>query len=403
MFRNFFSKLFTGGQGVYADYASLTPVDPVVIRAMKPYLSRLFFNPSAVYMAGARNKAIVNEVRSDIARVLKVRGSDIYFTASGTESNNILVQGVFEHARRSGIDSPHIITSVIEHPAILEVCREIERRGGVVTYLPVTDEGVVVARDVIEAITDSTVLISLMYVNNEIGSVMPLVDVGRLLKKYKAEREKKFSDMPFFHTDASQAGYMNVDCERLGVHAMTLDGSKLYGPRGVGVLYKHRAVDCVPIMFGGGHESGLRPGTENVAGIVGVGRALSYALELREHESARLQTLKDHFLHTLQHTLPQAIINTPQNSSPHIVNICIPNLNSEYAVIQLDARSIQCASMTACKNLDDESASYVISALDKDDCATSSLRFSFGRSTKKSDINYIIRQLHDVCREQNIL
>lgn len=404
MFKKSFSKLYTG-QSVYVDHASITPVSKKVIKSMKPFLMENFFNPSAIYKKGVSNKKVIESCREDISKILKVRSEDIFFTSSGTESNNLFLLGLFRFAKEKlKIKKPHFIISTIEHPSIFEVCNYIESCGGEVTRIDVSEKGVVNVDDVLKELKETTVGISIMYANNEIGTIQPIKNIGRFVKKWKQDNARKHGDMPYIHTDASQAsGYLDIDCERLQIHAMTIDGTKIYGPRGTSILYKSHFVELLPIIFGGGQEMGLRSGTENVAGIVGIKTALLEMQKNKEKISEKLKTLREYMSIELKKTFPTLTINGEESERlPHILNFCISGLNSEYAVIQLDERGIMCSSMTACKNLQDESASFVIKAIGKPECAESSLRISFGLSNTLKDAEYIVNMVKEVVLEQNI-
>ncbi len=254
---------------IYLDYASTTPLSKEVFVAMKPYLTEHFENPSSLYVEGVHAKKAVMDARTAIARELECRVEEIIFTSGGTEANNLALLGLFRNAMKT-IAKPHVITSVIEHPSILEVCKQIEREGADVTYVSVGANGIVDPKEIQKALRAETVLVSIMYANNEIGTIQPIREIARVIQNFK----KAGSD-PVLHTDASQAAnYLTLKVESLGVSLMTLDGSKIYGPKGVGVLYKKRSVGIEPILFGGGQEMGVRSGTENVAGIVGMAKAV---------------------------------------------------------------------------------------------------------------------------------
>lgn len=378
------------------DHASTTPIDREVYVAMEPYIKEHFVNPSSIYARGAEMKKVVEDARIDVARILGVKKSEVVFTGSGTESDNLAVYGVWTQAKKE-IKNPHIVTTTIEHPAVLEVARQIEKEGGSVTYVPVDESGVVSAKDVCSAITEDTVLVSVMHANNEIGTIQPVGEIGR---KIKSIREKNKSAYPFFHTDASQtANYLPIGPHSLGVDLLTLDASKIYGPKGVGVLVVRDGALIQPIMFGGGQEGGLRPGTENVAAIVGCARALLMAAELREKESERLLPLRDELFEGIKECVSNATLNGDSSKRlPNNVNICIPGLNAEYAVIRLDEKGIECSSASACKNISSETSSYVIDALGNEGrrCRNSSLRFTLGRGTTRDDISRVVAAVKEL-------
>lgn len=386
---------------IFMDYASTTSVRKEVFDVMKPFFGERFFNPSSIYMDAVKVRSLINDARSKIAKILNVRSSDLYFTGSGTESDNLALLGVFEAYRQDKDFSsapPHIITTKIEHPAVLEVCKEIENRGGEVSYVDVDESGIVRYEDIISEIKDNTVLISVMYANNEIGVVEPISKISREINRWKRQNKRSEKGFPFLHTDASQAPlFLDCNCERLGVDLMTLDGSKIYGPKGIGLLYRKHFVPVKPIMFGGGQENGLRPSTENVPAILGFTKAFELATLEREDFSKKMLELNRYCLQKIKDNFPDIELNGDlEKRLPNNVNICIKDSNAEFLVIKLDELGILCASATACKNLDDESSSYVLNALGKSDCASSSLRFTFGRDTNKKDIDRLIEALQKV-------
>ena len=283
---------------IYLDHASTTPVDKRVLKAMLPYMSLEFGNPSSLYKEGVEAKKAVRESRDKIAKILNIRAEEVIFTASGTESDNLAISGVIGNPPLRGVPSLrgggcHIITTNIEHPGILEMCKHLETNGVEVTYVPVEDNGIVDSQKIAAAIKHNTVLVSVMLANNEIGTIQPIREISNLIKKY---REGSKSDFPYLHTDASQAAnYLDLSFQKLGVDMMTLDGSKICGPKGIGVLAVRRGVPVMPIIFGGGQENGLRAGTENVPGIVGMSEAFVIAQEMKEKESNRLLALKEYF------------------------------------------------------------------------------------------------------------
>lgn len=387
-------------QSIYLDYASTTPVLPEVFSVMKPYFSLKFFNPSSLYDDAINIKKDIGEARESIAKNLAVKKDEIYFTGSGTEADNISILGVFEYFKRDeNFNSiPHIITSKIEHPAILESCKEVERRGGEVSYVNVNEDGVVDIEEIKKNIKDNTILVSIMYANNEIGTIQPISQIGRMILKWKSENKKEVLSFPYFHSDASQAPvYLNVELSRLHLDLMTLDGSKIYGPKGVGVLAKKNYVNILPISFGGGQENSLRPSTENPAVIIGFSKALEIVLKEREKESLRIKGLQEYMIDEILKNFKGATLNgSRENRLPNNINICFRGRDAEFMVIQLSEKKIACSFMTACKNLDDQSRSYVIDELKNGDCSLSSIRFTLGRNTKKKDINYALSALKGI-------
>ena len=376
------------------DYASTTPIDTEVSKVMRVLEKKSFANPSALYSEALFAKSKMKEARSNIAGILSCQVEEIVFTSGGTESNNLALLGVFEkHKTRDFV--PHIVTTNIEHPAILEVCEEIKRQGGEVTIVPVGDDGIVSAQDIASALKSNTVLVSVMYANNEIGTIQPIREISRVIKHF---REKNNSVLPYFHTDACQAVlYCPMHTASLGVDMMTLDGIKMHGPRGTGMLYVKRGVEIVPILFGGGQEKGLRSGTENVIGSVGFSKALEISEKMKEGEFARLLRIRDYAIERILQTFPTSSLNGSQSERlPNNINMCFKGLDAEFAVISLDVAGISASYSSSCRTLKEDSTSYVVSALGKNDCRGSSLRFTLGRGTKKSDIDSLVCALKSI-------
>jgi len=390
---------------IYLDYASTTPVSKKVFKKMKPYFIDVFFNPSSIHKGGLVAKKAIQESREKIARILSVRSQDVYFLGSGTESINLAMLGVvrkFLHDEKfknilNG-DRPHLIITSIEHPAVMEAARRLEREGADLTIIPVLQNGLVDTQKLRAALKPNTVLVSVMFANNEIGTILPISKISREIQEYKKKIGREKNDFPFFHTDASQAvNYFSVQVEKLGVDLMTIDAGKFYGPKGVGVLYKKHSVPIEPIIFGGSQEDGLRAGTENVSGIVGCAEAFVDAQKNREKESKRIIYLQLYFMEQFLKIFPNAILNGDlRQRLPNNINFCIPESNAEFLVLALDAKGVAVSSTTACKSLGDNSYSYVIEALGRPECAASSIRFSLGRATTKNELKKVIKILEKI-------
>lgn len=385
-------------QRIFLDYASTTPLDKDVLKKMLPFFSDKFSNSAGLYEEGVLVKKVIESYREKIARLIHAQTGDIYFTGSGTESNNIALLGLFEQAKKSGIKKPNVIVSNTEHPAILEVAKEIEKRGGSVTYLEVEEDGRVSDDKLKKALSEDTILVSIIYANNEIGSVNSIRALSRIIKKFKQEQNIQKDNFPYFHTDASQApNYLDCNVDKLGIDMMTLDGHKIYGPKGIGILYKDSHVNISPIIFGGGQEQGLRSGTLNVPAIVGFAEAFIKTCSIREKETSRMKVLQEYFISEIKKIIPQVIINGSVDFRlPNNVNICIPKIDAEFEVINLDEKGIACAYTTACKTLDDASKSYVVEAVSGKKCASSSLRFTFGRNTTKKELTKTLSVLRQI-------
>ena len=377
---------------IFLDYASMTPMSEEVKEAMIGN----FANPSALYKEGILAKEALGEARSKIGRILNAQKSEVIFTSGGTEGNNMALLGVFEACRTTGF-IPHIVTTTIEHSSILETCAEVERRGGEVTYVPVNEEGIVNPKDIVAVVKENTVLISVMYANNEIGAIQPIREIG---KKIKEIRNKSNAKIPYLHTDACQSAlYLPLDVQKLNVDLMTLDGIKMHGPRGAGVLYVKRGVAISPATFGGGQEKGLRSGTENLPNAIGFAKALEIAEKKREEEGIRLAEIRDYGIEKILTTFPKATLNGSADARlPNNINICFPGLDAEFAVISLDVAGIAASYSSSCQILKENSSSYVVSALGKKDCEKSSLRFTLGQDSKKSDMDTLVVALEKIIK-----
>lgn len=373
---------------VYMDHAATTPMDGDVFSAMEQVYKNNYFNPGAIYNEGVVVKNIVSESRKTVAKALGTTSEHIIFTRGGTESNNIAIMGVL-----SKHEHPHVITSEIEHPAVLETLKDLEKKNKIdLSIIPVDEQGIVIVDEIKKALRPETVLVSMMYVNNEIGVIQPIKEITKLIRWFKKQNELKI--YPLVHTDAIQAtNYLDINVERLGVDLMSLSGSKIYGPKSSGVLYIRNKELVSPMLHGGNQEFGLRAGTEDVATIVGFTKALEKTRSISESENTRLLDLQKYFVTELEKQIPKLRINgSVAERIPNNINISIPNMSSERLVIELDAQGICASSKSACREQDDEE-SYVIAALRKDRSAHGSIRFTMGRGTKKADISRVVGEL----------
>lgn len=378
---------------IYLDYAATTPVDARVQRAMEPYFAEDFGNPSSIHHEGNMAKKAVDEARTKVARALEAHAEEIVFTSGGTEANNLAIFGVVNSL--SGKKTPHIITTNIEHSSVLEPMRELERQGRAeVSFVPVEPDGLVRPEKVVAAIRSNTVLVSVQYANNEIGTIQPILKIGKLF----AQLRKAKSRYPLFHIDACQAPlYLHCLVNALGADLLTLDAHKIYGPKGVGCLFVRRGTPLTPLIFGGGQEGGLRSTTENVPGIVGLAEALQIASAERAKKSARLSALCNYlYTNVLQNTtIRKVILNGSMERGerlPNNLNISLPGVDTEMLTLQLDAAGIAVSTKSSC--LKDEKESYVVAALGGGASRTvSTLRFSLGRNTTKQDIEHTVRVL----------
>jgi len=383
---------------VYLDYAATTPVDKRVLKKMNRFFSADFFNAQALYERATKVRKELQTARKSVADICGVKEGEIIFTSSGTESNNLAIIGAVKAFQKKFPNvTPKIITTEIEHVSVLEPVKYLKSLGVEVHYLKIKSNGNIDIEEFKKVLDERVVLISVMLANNEIGSILPIRKISSEIKKFKNKLGRLHSDYPCLHSDASQGPcFIDINVSRSGVDLMTLDGSKIYGPKGVGVLIRKSYVSIEPVLFGGNQEFSLRPGTENVPLIIGFAEALKIAKENQEKDSVRIGALRDYFFDQLVLNFSKIKINgSRENRMPNNVNICVSGLNSEFAVIQLDLLGVECSSATVCKNISDETRSYVVDSLGNN-CGASSLRFSLGRQTTKADINFVIKTLKKI-------
>ncbi|MCS7172999.1 MAG: cysteine desulfurase NifS [Armatimonadetes bacterium] len=359
---------------IYLDHASTTPLDPRVLEAMLPYFSERFGNASSVHVLGQEARAAVDEARSILARALGAQPSEVVFTSGATEANNWAILGVAWANEGRG---RHIVTSAIEHHAVLEPCRFLEERGWEVTYLPVDRYGRVGPEDVRRAIRDDTVLVSVMHANNEIGTLQPIPEIARICRERGV----------LVHTDATQSfGAMPLQVDELGVDLLSASAHKRYGPKGVGLLYVRKGTRIAPLLRGGAQERGRRAGTENVPGIVGFGRAVEIALREREAEQARVQRLRDRLIQGLLRIESAHLNGHPTERLPNNVNVSFEGTDSETLLVNLDLAGIAASSGSACTAGSLE-PSHVLRAIGlPEGLARGTVRFTLGRWTTEEEV-----------------
>ncbi len=365
---------------VYMDYAATTYTKPEVVEAMLPYFTEHFGNPSSIYSISRDTKKAIDDARLKVANALNAERDEIYFTGGGSEADNWALKGVAFANRHRG---NHIITSTIEHHALLHTCQYLEKNGFEVTYLPVDEEGKVKAEDVKNAITDKTILVSIMFANNEIGTIQPIAEIGKIC------REKKV----FFHTDAVQAvGNINIDVKAMNIDLLSLAAHKIYGPKGVGALYVRKGIRIDNLIHGGGQERARRAGTENVAGIVGLGKAIELAVNNLEAHNKKLTALRDKLIDGLL-KIPYTRLNGPRDNDrlPGNVNVCFRFIEGESILLMLDMEGICGSSGSACTSgsLD---PSHVLLAIGlPHEIAHGSLRLSLGDGTTEEEVDYALK------------
>ena len=367
---------------IYLDHAATTPVKTKVLEAMLPYFTEDFGNPSSVYQLAQINKKAIDEARETIAEHLGANTNEIFFTGGGTESDNWAVKGIAEAYKHKG---NHIITSKIEHHAVLHTCAYLEKQGYEITYLDVDSEGMINPEDVKKAIKENTILITIMYANNEIGTIMPISEIGRIAKEHQV----------IFHTDAVQAvGQVKIDVKAQNIDLLSLSGHKIYGPKGIGALYIKRGIKIGPFIHGGAQERGRRAGTENVPGIVGLAKAMKLSYENFETKISRLITLRDELIKGLTTQIPFCKLNGhPSHRLPNNVNVGVEFVEGESLLLLLDMNNIAASSGSACTSgsLD---PSHVLLALGlPHEKAHGSVRFTLGETTTKEQIDEVIEKM----------
>ncbi|HEX8182562.1 MAG TPA: cysteine desulfurase family protein [Candidatus Saccharimonadales bacterium] len=376
---------------IYLDHAAATPLDPRVLAAMQPYFSERFYNPSAMYSAAQGVYRDIEAARSVVALCLGVRPAEVVFTAGGTEANNLAISGVMRRYPQA-----RMLLSAIEHDSVLETAKQYEH-----SILPVSEQGIVQAEAVQARIDDQTVLVTIMYANNEVGTIQPIREISGIINQVRNDRRARGVDLPlYFHTDAAQAtNYLDMQVSRLGVDLMTLNGGKMYGPKQSGALYIRAGVTLLPLITGGGQEHKIRSGTENVPGIIGCAAALQIAQGMRNEETKRLAELQRYFYHQLKEYLPTAIINgSLKRRLPNNLHITIPGKDNERLLYQLDDAGIMAAAGSAC-SASNEAASHVLLAMGLSEAdARSSLRLTMGRATDKAALERTLQALSDFAR-----
>jgi cysteine desulfurase len=378
---------------IYLDYAATTPVDPAVLAAMKPYFSQKFGNPMSLHSFGRVASDAVEKAREQVADFLHCENKELIFTSGATESNNLAIKGAVEFYWKKYNRRPHIITSQIEHHCVLETCKSLEKNKlAEVTYLPVYKKGIVRVGDVKKAIRKNTVLISIMYVNNEIGTLQPIAEIGRMLKSYNLKTKK----IILFHTDATQAvNYFDCNVNKLNVDLFSLSGHKIYGPKGVGVLYIKKGTLIKRIQDGGEQEFNLRAGTHNVPGIVGLGVAVS-KIKNQKTMIKVMVLLRDYFIKKVLEEIPDSYLNGSQKlRSPNNANFRFENVEGESIVLMLDQNGIAVSTGSACSSGTLEPSHVLIALGLKREQSHGSLRITLGKDTKKADIDCLFAKLKE--------
>lgn len=377
---------------VYLDNAATTKLDNNVFNEMIPYLTENYGNSSSIYKLGKQSKKAIEESRNKIAKILNCDPKEIYFTSGGTESDNIAIKGIAKSYKNKG---NHIITSKIEHPAVLETCRQLEKEGFEITYVSVNNDGIIDLEELKRSIKSETILISIMYANNEIGTIQPIQEIAKISK------EKNI----VFHTDAVQAvGSVKIDVKNLGLDSLSLSSHKFYGPKGVGALYIKQGVKFDSLITGGHQERNKRAGTENVAGIVGIGKAIEIAYENLEKNNKKITFLRDYYIENIEKRIPYIRINGDRKYRlPGNANISFEFIEGEGVLLYLDLKGIYASSGSACTSgsLD---PSHVLLAIGlSHEIAHGSLRITIGKYNTKQEIDYLVESLVEIVNKLRLM
>lgn len=370
---------------IYFDNAATTKTDDEVVKAMPPYLTESYGNASSIYQLGRKNRKAVEDAREKVAKVLNCDVSEIYFTAGGSESDNTAIRGIAYSYRDKG---NHIITSKIEHPAVLETCKQLEREGFEVSYINVDSNGILDLEELTKAIRPTTILITVMFANNEIGTIQPIKEIGRIAKEHQI----------VFHTDAVQAvGNVKIDVKEMQIDSLSMSGHKFYGPKGIGALYVRKGVKFDTLIHGGHQERNKRAGTENVAGIVGLGTAIELAYRDLEEHNRKIKELRDYYVEQVEQRIPYIRINGDRERRlPGNSNISFRFIEGEGLLLNLDLKGICASSGSACTSgsLD---PSHVLLAIGlPHEIAHGSLRISIGKYNTKEEVDYLIENLVEI-------
>ena len=376
---------------IYLDNAATTPVDSAVLKKMQPYFNEKYGNASSVHSAGDLARNGMEKARQQIATFLNCLSEEIYFTSGATESDNWIIQGIIEKANDNDFKKPHIIISVLEHKAILEPVLILEKKGLVeVTLLKVSNDGLIDTEEVLKEIKKNTVLISIMYANSEIGTIQPIKQIGQLIKEVNVKRENKI----VFHTDAVQAiNYLNCNVEYLNVDALSLSGHKIYGPKGIGALYLKKGIEIGSLLKGGGHERGLRSGTENIPGIVGLGEAINLVIK-KQKDNIKIKTLRNKLITGIIKDIPNVQLNgSLEYRLPNNIHFSFTGIEGEGLLIELSEQNIYVSTGSACASHSLKSSHVLLAIGLSDEESHASVRFTLGRQTSSNDIDYVLKIL----------
>lgn len=408
-------------QKIYLDHSASTPVDKAVLNAMMPYFSETYGNPSSIHAFGQEAMAGVDKARAEVAKFLNCEPGEIIFTSGATESDNLAVKGLIRALRKQGLKDGsekgplkplHVITSLVEHDAVLKPCMELEKEGVEVTHIKVGPNGVVDLDHFKESLKDNTALVSIMWVNSEIGAVMPIREIGKTIKKFNEERERNWKKLGpkgrgerprpvYFHTDATQAvNFLACDVQWNYIDLLSLSGHKIYGPKGVGALYRRTGVPLSVLQNGGHQENGLRSGTLNTPGVVGLGAAIALLdKESQEKNNKKIAALRDFFVDRVMKNVPDVVLNTDrENSTPSHAHFSFLGVEGESILMSLDIEGVAVSTGSACAS-GSLKASHVLIAMGiKVEVAHNSIRFTLGKHNTKAEIETVIKKLPPIIK-----
>lgn len=372
-------------KNIYFDNAATTKLDDEVLKEMLPYLKDNYGNPSSIYKLGREARKAIEDSREKIAKVLNCKANEIYFTAGGSESDNTAIKGIAKANKKRG---NHIITSKIEHPAVLETCKQLEKEGFEITYISVDEKGIVDLEELKKSIKPTTILITIMFANNEIGTIQPIEEIGKIAK----------GNNIYFHTDSVQAvGSIKIDVQKLNIDSLSLSGHKFYGSKGVGALYVKTGVPFEKFISGGHQERNKRAGTENVAGIVGIGKAIELAYENLDEYNKKIKELRDYYVKQVEEKIPYIKINGDMEKRlPGNSNISFRFIEGEGLLLNLDLKGICASSGSACTSGSLEPSHVLLAIGLPHEIAHGSLRVSIGKYNTKEEIDYLIENLMEI-------
>lgn len=407
-----FPRIKAPTKTIYLDCAATTQLDPRVKKAMQPFFGELYGNPSSIHKKGIEAKQVLEESRQKIAKIINARPEEIVFTAGGTESVNLAIFGVARYYHQKLKQAPHLITTAIEHDSVLKSFQALKEEGLKTTLVDVDRQGFVNLEKFQKAIRPDTIFVSVMYANNEIGTVEPIAKIGKWLRLLNRQRLHKGLPQIIFHTDACQAtGFLDLNVQKLGVNLMTINAGKIYGPKQTAILYARKGINLKPLIYGGEQEQGLRSGTQNVGGIVGFAKAMELANNLLLKENVRLSKLSEYVYNNLKKSIPNIKLNGPeilkhhQNQKelkrlPNNINLTVEGVSGEELMLYLDSYNLAVSTGSACSTGRVDEASHVLKAIGRSQKeAKSSLRITLGRFNTKKEINYLLKILPKVVLE----